>query len=463
MKILTTSCSIHNNRGQGFSCFKKFSLSGPQLSSLPSKNLVTIPSLHLLSLSVNHRRLHPVFSSSSSSSDSQLVDLETAETQPEVDNPSGTTHVKFQLQKECSFGQHFFIVGDHPMLGLWDPESAIPLTWSEGHVWTLELDIPVGTSIQFKFILKSSTGDLLWQPDPDRIFKSWETENTIIVCEDWEEAEYQKVIEEQRLANQDGPLLDSDMVMVAENMTPSKEELVSDMIPVSDTDSIASIGKEPLPTLSEELVTGNSAPSLEKPLAIVADNISYPIEDYIANANNGVLGVKRTNNPNDEALAVPNKNSLVAEDLGNISRVDILQNPATPDFEGNLVSHEDNPVLVPGLTPLATVPTEEVTLDEDGKSSTFNASVGDNEAKYHSLPELVEKQENEGEPQEEKTTALPKDEEEQVNNQHIPKPQPAREQHSRPEPFLDNVLQSDAQWGRKTLQKLLNGLRFLCL
>lgn len=247
----------------------------------------------------------------------------------------------------------------------------------------------MGTSIQFKFILKSSTGDLLWQPDPDRIFKSWETENTIIVCEDWEEAEYQKVIEEQRLANQDGPLLDSDMVMVAENMTPSKEELVSDMIPVSDTDSIASIGKEPLPTLSEELVTGNSAPSLEKPLAIVADNISYPIEDYIANANNGVLGVKRTNNPNDEALAVPNKNSLVAEDLGNISRVDILQNPATPDFEGNLVSHEDNPVLVPGLTPLATVPTEEVTLDEDGKSSTFSASVGDNEAKYHSLPEVI--------------------------------------------------------------------------
>lgn len=48
-------------------------------------------------------------------------------------------HVKFQLQKECLFGEQFFLVGDDPMLGLWDPTSAIPLDWSDEHIWTVEI------------------------------------------------------------------------------------------------------------------------------------------------------------------------------------------------------------------------------------------------------------------------------------------------------------------------------------
>ena len=75
--------------------------------------------------------------------------------------------------------------------------------------------------------------------------------------------------------------------------------------------------------------------------------------------------------------------------------------------------------------------------------------------------QLVKKQENEGEPREEQSTSLPKDEEEQLDNQHIQKPQLAREEQRDPEPFQSNVLQSDFQWVRKTLQKLLNSLRFL--
>lgn len=52
---------------------------------------------------------------------------------------SEPVRVKFQLNKECSFGQHFHIVGDDPMLGSWDPSNAVPLDWSEGHVWSVEL------------------------------------------------------------------------------------------------------------------------------------------------------------------------------------------------------------------------------------------------------------------------------------------------------------------------------------
>ncbi|MBA0769794.1 hypothetical protein Gotri_018492 [Gossypium trilobum] len=142
------------------------------------------------------------------------------------------------------------------MLGSWDPESSIPLTWSEGHVWAVEL-------------IHSETNhrEILWQPGHAWIFKSLETENMIVVCEDWEATDYQKVLEEEPL------FLDS------ENLTPSKEELLSDMNLVLDISSSTSLGKEPLQALSKELATGNGAPSLEKPLAVVAENPSYPTKD----------------------------------------------------------------------------------------------------------------------------------------------------------------------------------------
>ncbi|TYJ19204.1 hypothetical protein E1A91_A09G176500v1 [Gossypium mustelinum] len=450
MKTLTSSCCskpiIERHNDVGFSCFKDLSLNRPQLCLFPSKDVARIRFLHLLSL--QHKRLHPLLSSQ----DSQ-VELETVETQPEQEIPSKTVNVRFQLEKECSFGEHFFIVGDHPMLGFWDPDNAVPLTWSEGHVWTVELDVPVGVSIQFKFILKTSTGNLLWQPDPDRIFESRETEtnSTIVVCEDWDKAEHQKIIEEEALTNQDGPLLNSEMAIVQDNLTPSEEELVPDI-------NLTSPGEEHLQALSEELATGNGDPSTEKPLAIVAENISYPTEDFIANAaDDGVLDLKRTNNPDDEALDISNKNVLVAEDIGDINR-------ATEEVEGNMIAYEGNPVLVPGLGPLTTVSTEEEMLSDD-ENSTINALIGVDEALDHNLSEhnniqLDEKPEPEGEQPEEETTAVAKDDEEQPN-QHIQEPPVAKEELPDVEPFHSNVLQSDVQWGRKTLQKLLNGLRFL--
>lgn len=47
--------------------------------------------------------------------------------------------VEFQLLKDCDFGEQFLIVGDDPKLGLWNPLDALPLTWSDGHIWTVEL------------------------------------------------------------------------------------------------------------------------------------------------------------------------------------------------------------------------------------------------------------------------------------------------------------------------------------
>ncbi|XP_074583097.1 uncharacterized protein LOC141839282 [Curcuma longa] len=135
------------------------------------------------------------FPSDAGSSEVQ-ADMITLDPPIETTDSSKTVHVRFVLQKECSFGQQIFIVGDHPLFGLWDPTNAVPLEWSTGHVWTTELNLPAGKMIPFKFILRGPAGNISWQPGPNRCFQTWETTKTIIVSEDWDNAENQKITEE---------------------------------------------------------------------------------------------------------------------------------------------------------------------------------------------------------------------------------------------------------------------------
>ncbi|KAK3226161.1 hypothetical protein Dsin_006023 [Dipteronia sinensis] len=395
MKTLTSSSSSSSNSfldkyidGGGFFSSKEVSLNRPQISFLSSKKPVHVRFLQLTS-SVQHK---PVIQLVSSLSSDVQAQLDTAAPNQET-YQSKTIHVRFQLQKECMFGEQFLIVGDDPMFGLWDPENAIPLNWSDGHVWTVELDIPVGKSIQFKFVLKDSTGNMLWQPGPDRIFQTWETENTITICEDWENAEYQKISEG------DGDLFANENA--DDSNVNSAEEMADD------------------------------------PIAIVAENISYPNEDnpIVYASNNNMFDGNQISQPEESVMAI--KNTMIEEDILGSNGM------AAAAVEESLISHEGGAVLVPGLTPIPTMPTEGEIQDE---SIVINASIGINEAKKHDFPELDEKQEPErgpinGEEQELKQT-----------------PRLAKQLQPDAIPLESNVLQNDIQWGRRTLQMLLNGL-----
>ncbi|KAI9153225.1 hypothetical protein LWI28_008000 [Acer negundo] len=399
MKTLTSSSSSSSSSssnlfldkyrdGGGFFSSKEVSLNRPHISFLSSKKLVHVRFLQLTS-SVQHK---PVLQSVSSLSSDVQTQLETAAPNQET-YQSKTILVRFQLQKECKFGEQFLIVGDDPMFGLWDPENAIPLNWSDGHVWTVELDIPVGKSIQFKFVLKDRTGNMLWQPGPDRIFQTWETDNTITICEDWENAEYQKISEG------DGDLFANENA--GDSNVNSSEEMADD------------------------------------PIAIVAENISYPNEDnpIVYASNNDKFDGNQISQPEESVMAI--KNTMIEEDiLGSNGR-------AAAAVEESLISDEGGAVLVPGLTPIPTVPTEGEIQDE---SIVIDASIGINEAKKHDMPELDEKQEPErgpinGEEQEPKQT-----------------PRLAKQLQPDAFPSESNVVQNDIQWGRRTLQMLLNGL-----
>ncbi|CAN6332884.1 unnamed protein product [Urochloa humidicola] len=110
-----------------------------------------------------------------------------------------TVRVRFVLENQGALEQSVYLVGDDPALGLWDPANAIPLECAESHDWILEKDLPANKLIEFKFLLRDSTGKLHWQNGPNRIFQTGETANTLVVYEDWGDVKNQRVAEEEKV------------------------------------------------------------------------------------------------------------------------------------------------------------------------------------------------------------------------------------------------------------------------
>ena len=54
------------------------------------------------------------------------------------------------VSAKVGYGESHKIVGSAAELGDWNVDSAPHMSWSEGDFWTLDLDVPVGTELEFK-------------------------------------------------------------------------------------------------------------------------------------------------------------------------------------------------------------------------------------------------------------------------------------------------------------------------
>ncbi|KAK4253235.1 hypothetical protein QN277_010564 [Acacia crassicarpa] len=452
------------------------------------------------------------------------VDLETEEPRAQETEETKFVRIKFQLQKDCMFGEQFLIVGDHPMIGAWDPSNALPMTWSEGHQWFVETDVPAEKSIQYKFILKSVSGDIIWQPGPDRIVRTWETDNRITVCEDWENAELQKIVEEEQLDYSNGkPMIDSEISNFSENLDLPEEEMVSDVTDALDfEDSKTHLEEKPLAQPDVQQIVGDisSSSSMEKPMPMVAENIDS--SDDVPRSKPLTRGV---NNMEEKPLAQPDVQQIVGDisssssssmekpmpmvaenidssddvpknkprtrgvnnmalrsevtvhDLEQMSKVSEVNDQGKEVVKGNLFEFEGSPVLVPGLTPPET---EETTNDKVEERITMDNSVeAADETKDQNMPEVQFKEEKEesddgvqvneeekrelqyGKPQEKAETLS--DEPELVDNEFQEKFHSTAEivKVSDVHKAHENVLENDIQWGRGILRKILSKIGFL--
>ncbi|KAL4816036.1 glycoside hydrolase superfamily [Aspergillus spinulosporus] len=83
--------------------------------------------------------------------------------------------VVFQERVQTAYGENVFLAGSISQLGNWDTTNAVALSaaqyTSTDPLWTATVELPVGTSFEFKFLKKQQDGSVVWESDPNRSAK----------------------------------------------------------------------------------------------------------------------------------------------------------------------------------------------------------------------------------------------------------------------------------------------------
>jgi glucoamylase len=86
-----------------------------------------------------------------------------------------TVAVTFNEIATTSFGENVFLTGSISQLGSWSTSSgSIPLSadqyTSSNNLWHATVNLPAGTSFQYKFYRVESDGTIKWESDPNRSY-----------------------------------------------------------------------------------------------------------------------------------------------------------------------------------------------------------------------------------------------------------------------------------------------------
>lgn len=79
-----------------------------------------------------------------------------------------TVPITFSVPFEVAFGQSLRLVGSDEAMGGWEIDSAVDMTWSEGHVWTADVALPVGATAEFKLVLSIPGEAPVWEHTANR-------------------------------------------------------------------------------------------------------------------------------------------------------------------------------------------------------------------------------------------------------------------------------------------------------
>jgi laccase len=83
--------------------------------------------------------------------------------------------VSFHELRSTAWGESISVVGSIPQLGDWDPTRAIFLSASSQYsndnpLWSTTVNMPPGTSFQYKYILFDINGNVVWEQDPNHSY-----------------------------------------------------------------------------------------------------------------------------------------------------------------------------------------------------------------------------------------------------------------------------------------------------
>ncbi|KAH9080399.1 glucoamylase [Lactarius deliciosus] len=89
-----------------------------------------------------------------------------------VPNPGPQVSVTFNVQATTQFGgTTYYVVGSVDALQNWSPDTALPLSATNYPTWSLTVNLPANTNIQYKYIRKFN-GQVTWESDPNNSFNT---------------------------------------------------------------------------------------------------------------------------------------------------------------------------------------------------------------------------------------------------------------------------------------------------
>lgn len=79
----------------------------------------------------------------------------------------------FHVHADTVMGENIYIVGNVPELGSWNPDNCTEAMLNPNYPeWFLPVSVPAGTTIEFKFIKKDSSGNITWESGDNRVITS---------------------------------------------------------------------------------------------------------------------------------------------------------------------------------------------------------------------------------------------------------------------------------------------------
>ncbi|KAJ3966668.1 glucoamylase [Lentinula raphanica] len=84
---------------------------------------------------------------------------------------SDTVSVTFNVDATTVFGENIYICGSVDALQNWDPDTALILSAANYPIWSITVDLPANTEVQYKYIRKFGSS-LTWESDPNDVINT---------------------------------------------------------------------------------------------------------------------------------------------------------------------------------------------------------------------------------------------------------------------------------------------------
>ncbi|MFJ7627230.1 carbohydrate-binding module family 20 domain-containing protein [Streptomyces sp. NPDC097595] len=81
---------------------------------------------------------------------------------------TGTSGASFGVNATTQLGQNIYVTGNQSALGNWNTGSALKLDPATYPVWKLDVNMPAGTTFEYKYLRKDASGNVTWESGANR-------------------------------------------------------------------------------------------------------------------------------------------------------------------------------------------------------------------------------------------------------------------------------------------------------